>query len=198
MSNTNQLANYAEKCCEFDLLTTPKRQKITIRRANHLDLSPVGAFARSTLPEGLAANESVGRVIAHNRNSIMLFERAGEVAGFWAMLMLTPQGLERLLLGELDTLEPDLSSLTRTLEPPAAIYSWAVVAPGLAAEGVFHVSRFLRRPMYRHANMYARPNTEEGVRFNLRLGSRPVPAAETGLYRYVRLANRRDALACAA
>ena len=198
MSNTNQLIQLVRNSCEFDKLTLPKRQKIAIRRANLSDLSPVSQFAQSALPDGIAGCAAIGRVIELNRNSVLLFERGRNVVGFWAMLMLTSQGLERLLLNELDTLDPEPVCIARTMERPAAIYSWAVVAPRLAAEGVFHVSQFLRKPSYRHANMYARPNTPEGVRFNLKLGSRPLSTAPEGLYRYVRLANRAKPFAHAA
>jgi hypothetical protein len=133
-------------------------------------------------------------VMGANRNNIVAFTRHGEIAGFYAMLMLTVTGVEALLLGEIDTRDPDARFLAPRLEQPAAIYQWLVVGPGLAAEGVMHVSRFLRHPLSRRANLYSRSITPTGERIATSLGfRRQEGAALPGLHRYVRLENRRPA-----
>lgn len=190
MSNPNALHHSIGEHSEFDTLILPKRPRISLRRANFDDLAPALGLAERELPPGIAESEVISRILSHNRNNILIFERDGAIVGFWSMLMLTPLGLERLLVSEFDALNPSTDSLSRTNERPAAIYNWAVTAPRMAVEGVYHVSQFLRKPMYRNANIYSRPNTEAGIQFNLRLGSRPLPARTDGLYRYVRLANR--------
>lgn len=194
MSNPNDLRGSAGNLPEFDTLRAPKRPRISMRRANLGDLTPALALAERELPPGIAGSGVVSRILSQNRNNVLIFEQGDEIAGFWAMLMLTPTGLERLLVGEFDATNPTPDCLARLNDSPAAIYNWAVAAPGLAVEGVYHVSRFLRRPTFRYSNIYSRPNTPQGVRFNKRLGSRPMPDRSDGLYRYVRLANRRMAL----
>lgn len=191
MSNRNDLHHSTGCASEFDTLVAPKRQRISLRRANYSDLAPALGIAERELPSGFANSGVIARILSHNRNNILLFERDTAIVGFWAMLMLTPIGLERLLVSELDTLNPGPECLARMNERPAAIYNWAVAAPGRAVEGVYHVSQFLRKPTYRNSNIYSRPNTQAGVRFNQRLGSRPLPSRTDGLYRYERLANRQ-------
>ncbi|MCG8562232.1 MAG: hypothetical protein MI824_20735 [Hyphomicrobiales bacterium] len=183
---------------DFDLLQPRKNSRVTVQPATLDDLPAVCELVSEQLPGEVAAYSVVKEVISYNRNNLLLFSRGGRVVGAYAMLMLTPIGLERLLIGELAPLDPDPICLASRMMTPAAIYNWAVVAPRLAIEGILHVSLFLRQPMYRHANLFSRPNTPEGVRLNVSLGSRPLEGAAPGLYRYVRLANRADALKQAA
>lgn len=198
MRNVNITQTKNKRLSEFDTIMPLRRPKIAMRRADMHDLHTTLEFAKGELPDGIAGGSVIQTILTHNRNNILLFERDQKVVGFWAMLMVTPLGIERLLLGEFNYLQPELNCLARTGEQPAAIYNWAVVAPRLAAEGVYHVSQFLRKPLYRSANLYSRPNTPSGVQFNLRLGARPIESGTDGLYRYVRLANRQPAFAQAA
>jgi len=183
---------------EFDRLEMPARPRITLRRATVEDIGATRQMAAQELPGAVASEQAIARTISHNRNSVLLFHKNAEVVGIWAMLMLTATGLEALLLGEFDGLDPNPKRLAATGDSPAAIYHWAVVAPGLASEGIRHVSQFLRQPPFRMANFYSRPNTEIGIRLNLGLGFRPIPAGTTGLFRYVRLINRTPPMSLAA
>ena len=183
---------------DFDLLQPRKSSRIKVQPATLSDLAAVCKLVAQQLPGDVAPYSVVKDVISYNRNNLLLFSRGGSVVGAYAMLMLTPIGLERLLIGEFAPLDPDPICLASRMMTPAAIYNWAVVAPGLAIEGIHHVSLFLRQPMYRHANLFSRPNTPEGIRLNVGLGSAPLKVAAPGLYRYVRLANRADRLGQAA
>ncbi len=120
------------------------------------------------------------------------------MVGVWAMLMLNHIGLERILLGEFNGLNPSLKCLSPRLSTPMGIYIWAVVAPGIAAEGIKHASAFLQSPIYRNTNIFSRPNTEAGVRINKGLGFQPIDCGTKGLYRYTRVANRGTAYKTAA
>jgi hypothetical protein len=179
---------------EFDLLEPPARAHIELRRATLDDIEPARTLAESQLPDGVASQNAIARVISRNRDSILLFLRDDRIVGLWAMLMLTAQGLEQLLLGELKGANPGEAAIAAGGETPAAIYHWAVVAPKLAAEGIRHVSVFLRQPLFRRVNFYSRPNTEIGVRLNHGLGFRPIAAGMPGLFRYIRLCNRASQL----
>jgi len=175
---------------EFDRLEVPTRPRIRLHRATVEDIGATRQMAAQELPGAVASEEAIARTISQNRNSVLLFYKNADVVGIWAMLMLTASGLEALLLGEFDGLNPNPKWIAVTGDSPAAIYHWAVVAPGLASEGIRHVSHFLRQPPFRSANFYSRPNTEVGIRLNLGLGFHAIQAGTPGLFRYVRLINR--------
>jgi hypothetical protein len=183
---------------EFDRLEIPARPRIRLHRATVDDIGATRQLAAQELPGAVASEEAIARTILQNRNSVLLFYKNSDVVGIWAMLMLTATGLEALLLGEFDGLNPNPKGIAATSDSPAAIYHWAVVAPGLASEGIRHVSQFLRQPPFRAANFYSRPNTEVGIRLNLGLGFRAIRAGTPGLFRYVRLINRTPPLSRAA
>ncbi len=183
---------------EFDRLEVPARPRIALHRATLDDIGTSRQMAAQELPGAVASEEVIALAISRNRNNILLFRKNDEVVGIWAMLMLSPIGLEALLLGEFQGLRPNPAALAAAADVPAAIYHWAVVAPGLASEGIRHVSEFLRQPPYRTVNFFSRPNTEVGVRLNRGLGFHPVEAGTPGLYRYVRLVNRASPMADAA
>lgn len=175
---------------EFDMLRTPKRCRIDLTRATDEELDIITELASRQIPGELAGDEVVRKVTQHNPNNLLIFKQGPLVVGGWSMLMLSGRGLEALFLGEIDLHDPDPKYLSEQTEAPDAIYVWAVVAPKLAAEGIRHVSKFLRAPIYREANLYSRPNTHVGVQLNLRLGFKPIGNTAPGFYRYVRIANR--------
>lgn len=183
---------------EFDGLRVPKKPRLSLRRGAALDYSALASLLGDQLEGPTADQATVGRVIATNPNSLMLMSSKDGLKGFWAMLMLTPTGLEALLTGEFNGLCPDQLHLAGPTERPAAIYVWMLVCPGLGAEGICHVSEFLRQPLYRFANLYSRPTTKAGLVINLRRGFRPIGNPELGLLRYVRWANQQRAQRLAA
>ncbi len=175
---------------EFDMLELPKRCRVDLTRATDEELDLITELASQQIPGELAVAEVVRKVTQHNPNNLLIFKQEKVVVGGWSMLMLSAAGLEALLLGEIDFSDPDPKYLAGQTEAPEAIYVWAVVAPKLAAEGIRHVSKFLRAPFYREANLFSRPNTDVGVQLNIRLGFKPIGPEAPGYYRYVRLANR--------
>ncbi len=175
---------------EFDLLKLPKRQRVEARRCTIDNADTVCSIARNELPIEVASPEVVRSAVRYNKNNILIFCHKEEIVGFFAMLMLNHIGLERILLGEFDTLDPSPKCLAPRLETPMGIYIWAVVAHGIAAEGIKHASHFLNQPVYRHSNLFTRPTTDEGARIIKAVGFKPVDCGTEGLHRYVRLANR--------
>ena len=179
---------------EFDLLCAPQNPRISIRAATVADLAEIYGIIRRNVSFAVAPPDVMHFAMAINRNNIIAFSRHGEVVGVYAMLMLSIGGLEALLVGDFNGRDPHVSHLATRLEHPAAIYQWLVVAPGLAAEGVMHVAASLQQPYYRNANLYMRSFSHAGVRISTALGFHAVDgAALKGLYRYVRLINRRGA-----
>ena len=175
---------------EFDLLHIPARPRVALRRATFDDIDLTAEMVKLQLSSAAAPRHVIARVISCNRDNVLVVTRQGGIVGLCAMLMLAPPGLEALLLGEFDPLNPDPTALAATGERPAAIYHWAVIAPRGALEGVRHVSEFLRVPAYRTSNCFARPVTGAGTRLTIALGFRPIVAGTPGLFRYVRIANR--------
>ena len=190
MQNLTPNSNLTSPKREFDSLEPSKNSKIHVRNAEPANLAEACRIGNDEIPGGVASIPLVRDVITHNPDNAYMFYRNDRIVGFYAMLMLTPIGLEQLLLGEFNGSCPDPICLSTSNEPPAAIYKWAVVAPGLAAEGIKHVSHILRQPKYQKLNFFSRPNTETGVRINLNLGFKPIQCGTAGLYRYIRIVNR--------
>ena len=183
---------------EFDFLRVPEKPRMSIRRGTTDDFDSISQLLGQHLDGPTAERKTVERVIAKNSNSLMVMSNKDRLKGIWAMLMLTPSGLEALLSGEFNGLDPLNDHLAQTVEVPAAIYVWMLVCPGVGAEGIRHVAEFLRQPMYRRANLYSRPSTDAGLAINLRRGFRPVGDPKLGLLRYVRWANHQVAARTAA
>jgi hypothetical protein len=188
------LRSDTEKFCskEFDLLHPPSSPRLSARSAGPEDLGNIYDLIAKNVSFPVAPIDVMRFAMGVNRNNIIVFCRHGEVVGLYAMLMLTASGLEALLTDEFDGRDPKVAHLAPRLEKPAAIYQWLVVAPGLVAEGFTHISRFLRSPFYRSANLYMRAASVSGSRISASLGYRPVPGPTHGLQRYVRLINRAD------
>jgi len=134
------------------------------------------AKARLSIP-GLADTSEVLKVVHHNPICMMALSRrdhfdadkqAGE--GFIAILPLNRLGLEMLMLGAFNAAEPDLRLIAKPGARPAGIYMWAVFAPGPLAAGMALFMEKMASPEYEGLDLYSRPNTEIGVRFNEVLG----------------------------
>ncbi len=190
MSNIGDTTFLSSNKHEFDLLSAPKRARVGLERIDTSDFQLAIELARSEIPGELAADDAVLAAAKHNPNNILLFKRGNKIVGFWAMLMLNSRGIEALLLGELNREAPPKEFLCVSTEVPSAIYVWAVVAPGIASEGIRHVAQFLQQPLYSAANFYSRPNTDIGIKLNKSLGFRPIGISHPGFYRYVRFRNR--------
>jgi predicted GNAT family N-acyltransferase len=87
--------------------------------------------------------------------------------------MLTEEGADQLLSGELDATNPPLHLLTRQNEKPAAIYCWGMYALGAIAGGLSLVVEKASTPLYRDAPILVRTVTIEGLRMAQTLGFRP-------------------------
>lgn len=177
----------------------PKKGATSCRPALLDDLPQIESILTESFGSRVATPDVVQYVMMHNRNNVHVICRRQTIVGIYAMLMLNPQGLERLLLGEFDPSRPDPLCLSSRLMTPIAIYKWAVVAPGLAAQGIRCMSHYLRQPFFRYANLFARPVTPAGRKIMRDVGFLPIEGARMpGLHRYVRKPNRPAALPQAA
>jgi predicted GNAT family N-acyltransferase len=132
--------------------------------------------ARASIP-GMTDNSVVHKVLAHNPDCLWGIARkscfdpaAPSGAGFIAMLPLTSLGLRQLAANTLDTRDPDLALLAAASERPAGLYIWATYAPGILAAGVALFMKEIAKAPYDGIDLYTRPNTTDGRRFNETLG----------------------------
>jgi predicted GNAT family N-acyltransferase len=153
-------------------------QRLVVFNATPQDIEKLLPRARQSMGGG-ASNEVVHRIARHNPDSFWGIARreryaAGDTGaeGFVAFLMLTEEGADRLLEGELDATDPPLHLLTRQHEKPAAIYCWGMYAPGGIAGGVPLAFEKIWTPLYRDAPLLARTVTVEGFRMAESLGFR--------------------------
>jgi predicted GNAT family N-acyltransferase len=125
----------------------------------------------------LTCPDIVRKVITHNPDAFWAITRQGRFdstnpkgEGFLAFLMLNADGMRGLVTGNLDTRNPDLSLLSKQHERPAGIYVWAVHAKGRLVGGVPLALEKIWTPLYRDADLFARPATSAGQKFLEGLG----------------------------
>ena len=93
------------------------------------------------------------------------------VEGFVAVLPLNRLGLQMLALGSFNATNPDLRLIAKPEERPAGLYMWAVFAPGSLAAGMALFMEKISSPQYADIDLYSRPNTEAGRKYNEVLGA---------------------------
>ncbi len=141
-------------------------------------VSDVMARARLSIP-GIAETEEVLKVVRYNPVCILGLCRRSKfdpdhpaAEGFIGVLPLNALGLRVLALGYFDARSPDLRLLARPDERPAGLYMWAVFAPGPLAAGMALFMEKMSSPQYDGINLYSRPNTEVGRKYNEVLGAK--------------------------
>jgi hypothetical protein len=176
---------------ELDLLE--RYEEIDASPARLEELPAMLALARGAVP-GVAVQAAIVERIYHlHPESIFPFRYGRQIIGGIAFLYLNDDGLDRLLLDELDFADPDPAVLAPAGETPAALYVWALVARGRAAGGIANVSLCLREEPYALADYYAQPATQSGARLLARLGFQPENSFQRSLWTYRRLRKRVSA-----
>lgn len=154
---------------------------LVIFRAHPETLERLVSLARPHIP-GMAEDCTVRRVVAHNPDCVWAvarkrtFEPSAPIGeGFFAMLPLTAKGLHQLALKTFNGADPDLALIAKPGEKPAGIYMWGTYAPGNLSGGISLLMDRLALSPYDGVNIYSRPNTPEGVRYNEALGLTKCP-----------------------
>ncbi|MGI9357705.1 MAG: hypothetical protein ACR2PF_21425, partial [Rhizobiaceae bacterium] len=100
---------------------------LTIHNPSHEQVAALLRMARDKI-KGLACEETVKQVYAHNPDCIFVVTRKGKnggvPTGVMAQLPLNAEGHQALFDGTLDTVSPDLKYVVQQHEVPSAIYSW--------------------------------------------------------------------------
>lgn len=140
-------------------------------------LIDVVAKARLSIP-GIAETDEILRVVRYNPICVLALTRKSkfdpeqlEAEGLIAVLPLNNLGLQILALDSFDATKPDLRLIAKPDERPAGLYMWGVYAPGPLAAGMALFMEKMSSPQYADINLYSRPNTEAGRRYNEVLGA---------------------------
>lgn len=133
----------------------PGRGWYSVRRPGPGDIEALYPLGKTEIGPGIATPDTVSRVQRHNSDSVWIIlhrekslQEVPTMKGFWAFLMLTPEGVTALKEGELDPLNPDLSLVHTNGIRPAALYIWAIVARRLMAYTLNPIARALGKQIY--------------------------------------------------
>ena len=147
-------------------------RSLTVFRSDEPTLARLLETAAQALP-GLASIAVVNRVMQKNPDVVWAIARkngasgvAPPAEGFIATLPVTQLGLDQLVAGTFDGSNPDLATVAGVGEIPAAIYIWAVYAPGRLAGAIPLALEEMSKAPYRDADFIGRPTTAEGIQLN--------------------------------
>jgi hypothetical protein len=143
----------------------PLTWRYAVRIADDKELPELAALAESHIPGITNACDPARRVHFHHRGSVLAVIRNERIVGAAAVLYLNSVGLAQLRSGTFSYGAPEVDVLTLPGEPAAAIYAWALCLPANTIGAIGNVMRWLQRPLYRQADIFARPGTIGGMRF---------------------------------
>ena len=143
----------------------PLSRRYAVRIADDDELPELTALAERHIPGITNAYEPARRVHLHHRGSVFAIVRDERIVGAAACLYLNSAGLAQLRSGTFSYGAPKEDVLTLPEEPTAAIYAWALCLPAVTIGAIGNVMRWLQRPLYQHADIFARPGTIGGMRF---------------------------------
>jgi hypothetical protein len=143
----------------------PLTRRYAVRIADDNELPELAALAEWHIPGITNAYEPARRVHLRHRGSVLAVVRDERIVGAAACLYLNSAGLAQLRSGNFSYGAPKEDVLTLPGEPTAAIYAWALCLPAVTIGAIGNVMHWLQRPLYRQADIFARPGTIGGMRF---------------------------------
>jgi hypothetical protein len=161
--------------------------------ATNADIPLLVATAHRTVPGvtlGAAELESYCRI---NPDTVLAFRRNGQLLGGIAFLFLNHDGVDALMLDDIDLARPQRRFLADADQEVAGIYWWALGAKGRGLAGLGQVARLFSKPKYRFVDFYAQPSSADGMRTAISLGFERIPSWQPDLWTYQRAANREAA-----
>ncbi len=147
-------------------------RSVSVRKVTEKDLEHLWNLARESLPT-IASRDVIGRVLAQAPDSVWAITRrrgsAGEqrADGFIAVLPLSAIGRAQVARNAFNGFDPDGDAITPPGGSPAALYVWAVYAPGSL---IAAVPLLLSGPNYCDVDIITRAATPEGERLAKVLG----------------------------
>ena len=161
----------------LDLDRLPPNPRFSVAPAADEDLPYLGKMTARLIP-GLQGTYSGFEQVHRHSRSILAIRTGHGLVGCFAALFLNRSGFEHLLDGGLSIADPSQSLLVRPGETAAAIYVWALCAPGMAVAATGNVMQWLRQSMYARADLYARAATVRGRAFMMRAGFHPLTGSK--------------------
>jgi predicted GNAT family N-acyltransferase len=156
--------------------------KVSVRRIRDDEADRAFALAREHLAAAVAADDDVRAIYRHNPDTFWGIYAGPDEAmvGFYSFLLLTMDGVLKLLAHELDPTKPDVRYIAAAGERPAAVYVWAVVAKGLTkVTGPLIIQAMTS--LYWGLPIYATAGTHAGLNKIITTGLRPVVEGDTGI-----------------
>jgi hypothetical protein len=178
-------------CHDFD--TLKPLASVEARPAIDIEIQRLAAFAHDAVPGVTLCAAELQAYCEINPRTVFAFTRGGQLLGGIAFLFLNEDGLDALMLDEIDLRRPQRRLLAAADAEPAAIYWWALAARGRGLAGLGQLARVFSRRQYRGVDFYAQPSSADGVRIASALGFERVPSWQHDLWTYRRAANRSPA-----
>jgi hypothetical protein len=148
-----------------DLDHLPLTRRYLVRIADDKELPELAALAERHIPAIINACEIACKIHLHDRGSVLAVIRDKRIVGTVACLYLNITGLAQLRSGTFSFGAPKVDVLALPGESPAAIYAWALCLPATTIGAIGNVMHWFQRPLYRQADVFARPGTTGGMRF---------------------------------
>ena len=167
--------NAASQCLDLEHMLPNPRFSFT--PALDEDLPGLATMTARHIPGLKGTYTALAQVQRHSR-SILAIRNRQELVGCFAALLLNDSGFARLLHYSLSIADPSPEHLARPGETAAAIYVWAVCAPGMAVGAAGNVMQWLKQDSYARADLYAKPSTLKGNAFMIRASFHPLAGTE--------------------
>jgi hypothetical protein len=162
----------------------PLTKRYAVRIADDYEFPELAALAERHIPGITNACETARLLHLHHRGSVFAVVRGERIVGGAALVYLNSAGLAQLRSGIFPYGTPEVDRLTLPGEPPAAIYAWVLCLPAVTIGAIGNIMRWLQRPLYRQADIFAGPGTPGGMRFRQDVGF--VETGMPGLWVYRR------------
>jgi len=187
----SQVENAPKVAQRHDFDFVPRRAEVDVAPAKSSDFSILAEMANAKIPDVAVSGDFLEAFAGRDIDSILAFRHRGKVVGGVAFLFLNENGLDALLLGHLDFANPTERVLARPIDDVAAIYTWATALDGRGILGLGNVAEHLSKRRFRFADLYGRPNTEDGRRLVQSVGFKPIAAFQDNLWIYERAWKRQ-------
>ncbi|HEY4344299.1 MAG TPA: hypothetical protein VGN05_08130 [Parvibaculum sp.] len=159
--------------------TNPFEGGLSVARPTADEIVRIHQLGAAKISADIASLDTFHQIHRHNSDSLWgVYAGDGALVGFFAFLMLTSDGVERLISGDLNTRAPTIDALAKTGEAPNAIYIWALVAEKKTANALPLILGAFDAAVYARTDLYARPATEGGLRLMAKVGFKPLGEGE--------------------
>jgi hypothetical protein len=148
----------------------PLTKRYLARFAADNELPELASLVERYIPGISNGLESARRVRNRHPECMFAILHKNRIVGAVAALYLNSAGLAQLRSGTFSFGAPNVDFLTLPGEPIAAIYAWALCLPSGTSVAMGNVMQWLQRPLYRQADIFARPATAGGMRFMRDMG----------------------------